>query len=88
MKPAQGRPLGYLAAWLFRAHEWDCKRKHFWWNADGAVRKVPIPLEERQQARQRFMEEGGEIARLMCEEERPRRDFTVPVEPVEPIECP
>ena len=76
-RPQQGRPLGYLAAWL----SVDCSVFD-----SGKDHKDFVPtLSERQDARVALAAQGGDALRLLARE-RPRR---VDVgEPDEPVVCP
>lgn len=75
LRPAQGRPLGYLVAWLERA-DYQTHRDHL-------VCTKFISLAERQAARLKLEEAIGANSELFAME-RPRRSG----EPAEPEMCP
>lgn len=74
---SQGRPLGYLAAWLARGAALDSKEDH--WGSEGQP-----TLEERVAARANVKELGGADASGLVAAERPKRDGEVS----EPEEAP
>lgn len=64
---SQGRPLGYLAAWLARGAALDSKEDH--WGPEGQPTK-----EERTASRANVKEMGGTDAMGLLASERPKRD--------------
>ena len=76
-RPAQGRPIGYLAAWLSQhGHEFHSGKDHKAWTPS---------LAERQAAREAFTAAGGDSARILARERRQRVEAG---EPAEPELCP
>ena len=74
----QGRPLGYLVAWLSRGHQHETQQEHM--NCEDC--EVAISLEDRSAARERLQQTLGFEG--LFAGERPRRDG----EDDEPLEHP
>ncbi len=77
-RPAQGRPLGFLALWLEEAHNFGSRKDHLGFRP---------PQAQRAAARERLKAAPGYAAFIEIAKERERREGP-PQEPEEPEDCP